>query len=290
MIYWKGAKLLLEILFMRKHFLLAAIFLFSSTLFAEQANLIFRESYRLADVQNLVMALNSENVEIKNFRGYKVTVEAYSNNTSRSPIIKRANKSIIIEHSKEHFYKADYCNLIIYIPYDYKLNSFEYISDSGNLSAEEIWSDKVNARSNAGSISFENLISSDTLSISTTKGKIKISKFKGEYFELTSESGAIQMNKVQAEYFNASSGAGQVFINLENAPVATSQIKTSRGNITVELPASENFNLQVLSNSGTFRDNIRDVRKSARGEHDFKYNDGGALLILQTSSGDITLE
>ena len=105
MIYWKVAKHFLEIQFMRKLFLLTVSFLFSCMLFAEQSNLIFRESYRLADVQNLVMALNSENVEIKNFRSYKVTIEAYSNNSSRSPIIKRSNKSIIIEHSKEHFSK-----------------------------------------------------------------------------------------------------------------------------------------------------------------------------------------
>jgi hypothetical protein len=275
---------------MRKLLLLCATFLFSFALFAQQTNLIFRESYRLADVQNLVMALNSENVEVKNFRGYKVTVEAYSNNSSRSPIIKRANKSIIIEHSKEHFYKADYCNLVIYIPYDYQLNSFDYISDSGNLSAEDLWASRLTARSNTGSISFNSVVTNDTFSIKSTRGNIKIGRYKGEYFEMTSESGSIGINKVQAEYFNASSGSGEIYLNLEGAPVASSQVKSSRGNIIVEIPATENFNLQVLSNSGTFRDNIKNIRKSARGEHEFKYNEGGALLTLQTTSGDITLE
>ena len=290
MIYWKVAKHFLEIQFMRKLFLLTVSFLFSCMLFAEQSNLIFRESYRLADVQNLVMALNSENVEIKNFRSYKVTIEAYSNNSSRSPIIKRSNKSIIIEHSKEHFYKADYCNLIIYIPYDFQLNSFEYISDSGNLLAENVWAAKLSARSNTGSISFNSVVTNDTFSINSTRGNIKIGRYKGEYFEISSESGSVGINKVEAEYFNATSGSGEIYLSLEGAPVASSQVKSSRGNIIVEMPATENFNLQVLSNSGTFRDNIKNIRKSARGEHDFKYNNGGALLTLQTTSGDITLE
>ena len=276
--------------FMKKFVLLTASLLFSCILFAQQNNLIFRESYRLADVQNLVMALNSENVQIKNFRGYKVTVEAYSNNSKHSPVIKKANKSIIIEHQMEHLYKTEYCDIIIYIPFDFQMNSVEFISDSGSLTAESVWAGKISARSNSGSISFEAVTATDTFSVRSTKGFIKVGAFKGEYFEMTSESGFIEMKKVQAEYFNASSGSGEIFIQLNAAPVAASQIKSSRGNLIMEIPNDENFNVQVLSNSGTFRDNIKNIRKSARGEHEAKYNEGGAIITLQTSSGDITLE
>ena len=274
----------------KKLITLACTTLLAATLFAQQNNLIFRESYRLADVQNLVMALNSENVEIKNFRGYKVTVEAYSNNINKSPVIKRSNKSIIIEHSKEHFYKADYCNIVVFIPYDFQMNSFDYISDSGNLNAEQLWAGKFSLRSNTGNISIAQAITRDTLSITSSTGSVKIGNFQGEYFEISSENGGIEMNNVQAEYFSASSGSGEIFVQLNDAPVASSQLKNNRGSITLEIPATENFNLQVLSNSGVFRDNIKEIRKSARGEHDFKYNEGGATLTLQTSSGDITLE
>ena len=274
----------------RKIFTVFFVTLLSCLLYAQQANLIFRESYRLADVQNLVMALNSENVEIKNFRGYKVTVEFYSNNSSRSPVIKRANKSIIIENSREHSYKNDYCNIVIYIPYDFQMNSFDFISDSGSLSTEQIWASKISARSNSGSISMENVISRDTFAARSSKGFIKIGSFKGEYFELTNHSGNIEMNKVQAEYFNTTSSSGEVYIQLTEAPIAGSQISTNSGNIIVEIPFTENFNAQILSNSGTLRDNIKNIRKSARGEYEAKYNDGGAMITLKTTSGDITLE
>ncbi len=275
---------------MKKTFLLTALLFLSSFVFAEQSNLIFRESYRLADVQNLILALNAENVEIKNFRGYKVTVETYSNNFTKSPVIKRANKSLIIEHSKEHFYKADYCNIVIYIPFDFQMNSFDYIADSGNLTANELWADRLSAKSNTGSISINSATSKNTLSIATTKGQVKIGKFLGEYFEASSESGSISMNMVKADFFNASAGSGNIYVELREPPAASSQLKTTRGNITLEVDANENFTLQVLSNSGTFRDNIKDIRRSARGENIYKYNEGGPIITLQSSSGDIYLE
>ncbi|MCR4580812.1 MAG: DUF4097 domain-containing protein [Treponema sp.] len=277
----------------RKAFTLLLALAFSFILFAQTSqpsNLIFRESYRLADVQNLIMALNSENVEIRNFRGYKVTIEAYSNNSSKCPVIKRSNKSIFIEHSNEHLYKTDYCDLVIYIPYDFQMNSFEFISDSGCLAAQEIWANKVTARSNSGSVSFESITTGDTFSASSSKGILKVDRFSGEYFEITNENGSVEMNNVRAEYFNASSGSAEIFIQLSETPIAASQLKSNRGNIILEIPQTESFNLMVLSNSGTFRDNIRNQRSSGRGEHEYKYGRGGALITMQTTSGDITLE
>ena len=160
---------------------------------------------------------------------------------------------------------------------------------SGEMELYNIDADDFYAESTSGDIEIKKF-TGGTGSVKATSGEIKIEDFASEYAEFRSSSGSISVKKLDCDYFDASSTSGGLLLDLKNAPLATSSVECTSGDIDIYLPMRAKFSAEASSNSGTFRDKFNNNRMTPRDNYVMDYNGGGSLIKLRTTSGDITLD
>ena len=199
-------------------------------------------------------------------------------------------------------------NITIHRPLSAK-NEIKIESTSGDITSEKgLFADTVKVSSTSGDIDLYNIdadefkcsctsgdlkikkFTGETGSLNSTSGDIKAESFASEYAQFKSTSGKIGVKNLDCDYFDASNTSGGIFLELENAPSATSEISCTSGDIDLYIPMRAKFSVDVNSSSGTFRDKFNNNRMTPRDSFHQDYNGGGALIKLHTSSGEISLD
>ena len=160
---------------------------------------------------------------------------------------------------------------------------------SGEIELYNIDADDFKAESTSGDIEIKKF-TGGTGSVKATSGEIKIEDFASEYAEFVSSSGSISVKKLDCDYFDANNTSGGIMLELKNAPLASSKIECSSGDIDLYLPLRAKFSVEASCSSGTFRDKFNNNRMTPRDSYHMDYNGGGSTIKLQTTSGDITLD
>ena len=160
---------------------------------------------------------------------------------------------------------------------------------SGDIELYNIDADDFKAESTSGDIEIKKF-TGGTGSVKATSGEIKIEDFASEYAEFVSSSGSISVKKLDCDYFDAANTSGGVLLELKNAPIASSKVECTSGDIDIYVPMRAKFSVDASCSSGTFRDKFNNNRMTPRDIYHMDYNGGGSTIKLQTTSGDITLD
>ena len=221
------------------------------------------------------------------------------------------------------------CTLVVYIPqgknfkdidiqsssgeqkYETELRA-KYIdlsASSGDIKSEKgLFADEIKIRVSSGEIYAKNL-DADTLYVEASSGDIEINQYTGgtgsikassgeievdgfavEYAKFETSSGEITVKNLDCDYFDFSSTSGEQYASLKNAPIAKSKMQASSGDITLIVPKNADFQVDVHSSSGTFKDGFSNNKFVPRETYHERINAGGPLIEINTSSGSIELD
>ncbi len=162
-------------------------------------------------------------------------------------------------------------------------------STSGEIEAQNLDADDLIIESTSGEIELEKY-TGGTGSIRTTSGDIEVSDFAVEYAKFKTTSGDISVKNLDCDYFDFESTSGSQTTTLRNPPLAKSKMEATSGSIDITIPEGSSFEVDVHSNSGTFKDGFSNNKFVPRSTFHERINDGGAVIELITSSGDIDLD
>lgn len=284
-------------------------------------NLVSTQAFPIDEVKNLNIKITYENIQFSTIYGSEISIEIYSNNNQLLPEISLKNQTLSLISSPINTLKkitpGDNCKIIVYMPKEVKFYNFSFFyaptffnpkspqSDnafvippisSENILIEtkntDIKGDKLNSnlilKTETGNINITNTKSSE-LQATSRYGNININNFSGHYLLLKTPNN-ITANNISTDFFELKSDIGNITLNLKKAPESSSYIKTTKGLVQLFLPETANFNISVLSPHGRFLDKTQNRRISARYEYTKSYNNGGALIKIETTTGNTELE
>jgi len=162
-------------------------------------------------------------------------------------------------------------------------------SVSGRITSNNMDADDLTAKSNSGKIKITKY-TGGTGTVCSTSGEIEIDSFAVEYGRFQSNSGRITVKDFDCDYFDTKSTSGSQYIVLKHAPIAKSNLESNSGSIDLIIPKSNSFEIEVHSNSGSFKDGFSNNKFVPRTAFHEKINNGGAVINISTTSGGITLD
>ncbi len=291
-------------------------------------NLLEKKEVSEASVKNLNFGLAWENLEIQETYSNSIDIEIYCNNRKAAPRVKASGSTLYID-TNSSFTIGTRCTVIVYIPQHKKFNEIELKASSGNiqvkslLSAQKIYitassgeisstqglyADTIKLRASSGDIEANNLDANDftaetssgeitikdytgsTGTLTATSGEIEVNGFAAEYTSFKTTSGEIEVRKLDCDYFDAKSSSGAIYLELINAPLAKSSVRSTSGSLDIIMPENASFEVSSHSNSGSFKNKFTNNKFVPRDTYHEKINGGGPLLELSTTSGSIELE
>lgn len=314
---------------MKKVFVSSIILCLAAAVFA-MPNMIDKKGFSNSSVNNLDFDLSSETVEIKETLDSNITVEIYCNNNRMAPEVKMNGSTLsLTSKAATSFWVALRCTVYVFIPQGMSFDNINLKTTSGEIKIEPalsahsiairstsgeidvnggLFADSITVKSTSADIEVKNL-DADDLIIESTSGEIELSKYTGgtgslrttsgdisvldfavEYAKFKTTSGDISVKNLDCDYFDFESTSGSQHTTLINAPIAKSKMESSSGSLDITVPAGSHFEVDVHSNSGTFKDGFSNNRFVPRSTFHEKINDGGAVIELSTSSGDIDLD
>lgn len=310
---------------MRKQIIIIClIFIFPFLLFSQQSpipiyktspsNLLKTFSFPSKEILTIELNLTYETFEIKEIYGTDIAIDILGNNNKLLPNVECSNNILNINSTATENTIGDLCTIIIYIPRKFNFQNFLInITNTKNHSIQDIVLNDIDSKSisittknsnisiknfkngqnlklitESGNINLENIKTTQLTAISSS-GKIKLNNFIGEYF-LVNSNGIIKCQDISANFFDIFSKSSDITLSLNTAPLAHSLIKTETGYILVFIPENENFNLFVHSTNGTFFDKLLNKRFSPRRQYEMSYNKGGAVIQIESFSGNIEID
>lgn len=162
-------------------------------------------------------------------------------------------------------------------------------STSGDINVKNLDADDIAIESSSGEIELGSY-TGGTGSLRTTSGEISCEAFAAEYANFDSNSGQITIKNLDCDYFDSETTSGAQYFVLKNAPIAKSNITSTSGSIDLTVPKSANFEIEVHSNSGSFKDGFSNNKFVPRQSFHEKINAGGAVINVSTTSGSIELD
>lgn len=296
-------------------------------LFYAQSSIVAQEYYKMDKIKTIHAELSYESIRVEQIYGDEVTVEISSNNSRKIPDFDVENGELYI-HSVRRYALGDRCIVYLYIPQDMKCESIDFSLASGDIIIRDLSAENISLQSASGDIHCESInaenefsaralsgdviikridagkistkatsgdieivtINADEVTAATASGDIDISQAGTEYLSCSSASGSIACVKTTCDFFDLRSASGNIALKLTKQPEAESSITTTSGDVRLILPKTSQFEINASSNSGIFEDDFRGRNVKPRGKYVSKYNGGGALINIQTRSGNINLD
>ena len=215
-------------------FLAAVLFAVVScaALFADAKNIVYNETFDFNQLESINVALVYENIQISRIYGDEIVVEIGSNNIKRIPEVIIEDETLIIRTKDKKVRKGNKCNVYLYLPQDFDAQSITVTNVDGNISADILQAQNY-------------------VEVANISGRNDINCCKTELFTVSNVSGNSTLQKITADYFDFSSVSGIIFVELEQTPLATSEITTISGKTQVYYPKDSDLDkLEITSISG----------------------------------------
>lgn len=271
---------------MKKTFSLILVFNIFLFLFAVEPNLILSKSF--SNITDFNFDLGHENLTIENIYGDEILVELYSNNNKKLPKVYENEGILILKTKQTKLYPSDYCNIKIYIPYEFVFENVNIQTNSGNIILQDLSSEELSIKSISGKIKSQELKISSYINLYSISGQIDINTVTTETISVQSASGFIYISSIIADYFDTTTDSGIIEISLASQPKASSRIHSKTGEVHLSFQnKSFGFDLIASSTNGIFRDEINNLRLTPRNEYRNSYFGGGPEIQIRTTSGNI---
>lgn len=162
-------------------------------------------------------------------------------------------------------------------------------STSGSIFLETVFGDNLQVSASSGSVNV-NGFDGKNISIETSSGSIKLRKAKLDKAIVKASSGSISIEGQILDAFDVSASSGSIGMELDDAPLSNSRVKTTSGSIFIGLPGNADFSLWAQTTSGTFVNALTRDKISGHADYSKDINNGGATVILSSTSGSITID
>lgn len=183
-------------------------------------------------------------------------------------------------------------------------------ASSGDISIDEALSEKADISASSGRIAVGRLRTTENLRIHASSGRINAEELEGRTISVDASSGRINIEQMTAEDVNVEASSGDITVlhlTAEYADFDASSgktmvsftalngdlnVKSSSGDVSIELPSGTAFSADLKASSGKIRSDFRlltDVSGDRKNEIRGDANGGGHVLRVKASSGDITI-
>lgn len=288
--------------------LLVSLFVTAAAFCGSIGELTYNESFD-KEFKHLKIDLISENVKIFNTNTDHFSVDIYCNDRRKQPVVSAENDTLDISSGRSSVSFRYFCRVEVYLPKDYKFETVDIETTSGNVKIEKMESEDIRIQSTSGDIKAQFLYSDFDTNLGTTSGEIEAEKIYADYLKLSTSSGDIEARKIDCttllvqttsgdqeiydtlcDSFELESSSGSLEFEIVDLPLSQSTIHTTSGSVKLMIPQDLSFDLAFNTSSGTFENKRGHKRQSIKGDFSQSYNDGGVLIKVDTSSGSLTLE
>lgn len=243
---------------MNKKFFFLSLIIFSIfPLFADAKNIVYTENFDFDRIESLEISLTYENLQITRIYGDEIVVEIGSNNRNKIPKVSVQDDALQIKNNNQKARLGDKCTVYVYLPQDFHTQGITIQNVSGNITADI-------------------LQAQNGVVVGNVSGRTDINACQTEFFTVMSVSGNSTLQKVSADYFEFSATSGNIFVELEQAPQATSMISNVSGKTQLYYPKDSDFQIITFSISGSIKTSDS-TKKGA----------GGPQLTISSVSGRI---
>ena len=218
----------------KKIFFLSLIIFSIFPLFADAKNIVYTENFDFDRIENLEISLTYENLQISRIYGDEIVVEIGSNNRNKIPKVSVQDDALQIKNDNQKARLGDKCTVYVYLPQDFHAQGITIQNVSGNITADI-------------------LQAQNGVVVGNVSGRTDINACQTELFTVMSVSGNSTLQKVSAEYFEFSATSGNIFVELEQAPQATSMISNISGKTQLYYPKDSDFQIITFSISGSIK-------------------------------------
>ena len=162
-------------------------------------------------------------------------------------------------------------------------------STSGSIFAEAIYGETLVSNATSGSINVQRF-EGKNCSLGATSGSVKLVNADLEQVKVSTTSGRIVLEGNVLQAFDIGSTSGSIGLELYKGPAKNSKISCTSGSVFLGLPGDSNYSLAVQTTSGSFTDAISKVKMSSHVNYKGNINKGGPTIIINTTSGSITID
>ena len=241
----------------KKFFFLSLILFSALPLFADAKNIVYKENFDFDRIESLEISLTYENLQISRIYGDEIVVEIGSNNRNKIPKVSVQDDALQIKNDNQKARLGDKCTVYVYLPQDFHAQGITIQNVSGNITADI-------------------LQAQNGVVVGNVSGRTDINACQTELFTVMSVSGNSTLQKVSADYFEFSATSGNIFVELEQAPQATSMISNISGKTQLYYPKDSDFQIITFSILGSIK--TSDSTKKIA---------GGPQLTISSVSGRI---
>ena len=219
---------------LKKTFCTLLIILLGSmfSLFADPKNIVYSQAFDFSQIDNLDISLVWENLVISQIYGDEISVEIGCNDLKKIPQVLCSDGVFTIETKEKKVRSGIRCTVYLYLPQDLNALSIKINCVSGNIQADT-------------------LHSQNSIMINNVSGRTDIASCTTELYSLNTVSGNATLQKISAEYFDFKSTSANIFAELEQPPLASSEITTVSGKSQLYIPKGADLKLTTSSISGS---------------------------------------
>ena len=204
--------------------LAALCFFCAGPAFADSKNIVYSQAFAIADITDLKLSLDYEELRINQIYGDEISIEIGCNNLNKIPVVQLDEGVLSVQtpavHKGKKAAKANagtVCTVYIYLPQDFMPDTINISMNSANLMAEV-------------------LRSSTAITVSSTSGRIDLMESLTESLTVKNVTGNTTLQKIKVDYFDLSSTSGLIFAELAQAPLASCRIKNQTGKVQLYYP------------------------------------------------------
>lgn len=189
--------------------------LFSQSQENYEQNLIKREIYSEAEINEINIHLIYENIQVKKIYGNEIVIEVYSNNDTLLPQINHEKEILKINGSVKKHTKGDFCSMVIYIPQENHCKS---------------------------------------VSLLVKDNPVFINDLTIEDLTIQAENSMLEIKNIEVDFLLCETEKGDMKLSLNSTPKAISEIKSKEGNIELKLLENFEGNIIPFTDKGKLID------------------------------------
>lgn len=296
--------------FMKKFFLLLGLFAFlNANVFAEELRTLKENTFQVKDYQNIYVNASGTDVKIESWDKQEVYVKILGNNKAEEKlkfeVYQEGDVVKIIIKKKNSFWNwfSSHISSRVEAKVPAKFNAnvetsggdikvtgmtggFKFDTSGGDIMLLNL-NGKVTAETSGGDIQLSS--HNGEMFLSTSGGDITTKDVEGNLKAETS-GGDIKIDSKDGKIYGSTSG-GDIIISYkgENKGI---KAETSGGDIQAYLPANFKANVHLETSGGEVESHFKNSKtiKVKRSELTAEFNNGGPVLDLETSGGDVVVE
>ena len=230
-----------------------------------------RKAFDFNTVNKINVSLTSENIIVSSTKNSEIVIVVETNKKDLIPEIEQADNTLQIKSNPSALESKVTCDVNIILPEQYTADSINLSTSYGKVSISKISAKYVKIHPGV-----ENTISN----------------IKTDSFEVTnSDQADITINNLDCKTCIITRTAGSVKLSFAKAPTEESFVSTKQGTITVMIPRKENFTISADSFSSKLINKYTNAENAdIRGGFTYQHNKGGAVIHLKTHTGDIIID